>query len=46
MITLVRNSGGCITTWDNSDPISGGNILVCSNNKIHQKMLKFLKPIS
>ena len=44
LIPIINASGGIITTWDNKDPISAGNILVSSNKKIHNKFLKLLKP--
>ena len=44
LIPIINASGGIITTWDNKDPVSAGNILVSSNKKIHNKFLKLLKP--
>ena len=45
LIPIIKASGGIITTWDNKDPVSAGNILVSSNKKIHNKFLKLLKPV-
>jgi len=45
MISLIKNAGGCISTWQGKDPKNGGNILASSNLKTHNKILKLLKPI-
>ena len=44
IIPIVRASGAIISTWDNKDPILGGNIVVSNNKKNHIKILKMLKP--
>ena len=44
LIPIIQASGGIITNWKNKSALKGGNILVCSNNPIHKKMLKLLKP--
>ncbi len=46
LIPIIRASGGVVTTWDNRDGALAGNILVSSNNSIHKKLLKLLKPVS
>ncbi len=46
MITLIKNSGGCITTWKNKDAKLGGSILASSNVELHKKILKILKPVA
>tara|TARA_B100001093_G_scaffold117438_1_gene109743 strand:- start:197 stop:1003 length:807 start_codon:yes stop_codon:yes gene_type:complete len=46
LIPIIKAAGGCINTWDNSNPINAGNILVSSNKTIHNKFLKLLKPVS
>jgi histidinol phosphatase-like enzyme (inositol monophosphatase family) len=44
LIPIMRAAGAIVTTWENKNPVIGGNIIV-SNNKInHQKVLKLLKP--
>ena len=44
LIPIMRAAGAIVTTWENKNPVLGGNIIV-SNNKInHQKVLKLLKP--
>ena len=45
MIPLIRNAGGCITTWSGKDPKNGGNIIASSNEHVHKKILNLLKPI-
>ena len=46
LIPIIKAAGGYLNTWDNKDAIKGGNILVSSNNAIHNKFLKLLKPVS
>ena len=43
---IIKASGGIVTTWNNRDAVNAGSILVSANQSIHNKMLKFLKPIS
>ena len=44
IIPIAKASGGIISTWKNEDAVKAGNILLSSNNTIHGKMLKLLKP--
>ena len=44
IIPIVKASGGVISTWKNEDAVKAGNILVSTNNSIHKKILKLLKP--
>jgi histidinol phosphatase-like enzyme (inositol monophosphatase family) len=44
IIPIVRAAGAIITTWDNKNPIIGGNILVSNNKRNHKEVLKLLKP--
>ena len=44
VIPIIKAAGGIITTWDDKDAVSAGNILVSANQSIHNKLLKFLKP--
>ena len=46
MIPLIKNAGGCITTWDNKHPKLAGNILTSSNIKTQRQLLKMLKPVA
>ena len=46
MITLIRNAGGCITTWKGKDPKVGGSIIASSSKELHNKILKMLKPVA
>jgi len=45
MISLIKNAGGCISTWKGKDPKFGGNIVASSNIELHKKILKMLKPV-
>jgi len=45
LIPIINAAGGHVTTWQNKDASKGGNILVTTNKKIHNKFLKFLKPV-
>ena len=44
IMPIVKASGGIISTWKNEDAVKAGNIILSSNNTIHGKMLKLLKP--
>ncbi len=46
LIPIIKASGGITTTWQNKDAKYAGNILISSNRKIHNKMLKLLKPVA
>ena len=46
LIPIVRAAGAIITTWDNKNPVLGGNILVSNNKQNHHKVLKLLKPVA
>ena len=44
LIPIIKAAGGHVTTWENKSATQGGNILVTTNKKIHNKFLKLLKP--
>ena len=47
IMPIVRASGAIVTTWDNKNPVVGGNIISFINNITnHNKVLKLLKPVS
>ncbi len=46
MISIIRNSGGYISTWKNKDPKFGGNIVASSSLQLHNKIIKMLKPVA
>ena len=46
IMPIVRASGAIVTTWDNKNPVVGGNIIVSNNIANHKKVLKLLKPVS
>ena len=46
LIPIINNAGGVISTWNNDNPIKAGNVVVSSNSKNHQYILKLLKPLS
>jgi myo-inositol-1(or 4)-monophosphatase len=46
LIPIIEAAGGIVSTWNNDSAINAGNILVTSNKKIHDKLLKILKPLS
>ena len=46
LIPIIKAAGGIVSTWTNKDAVNAGNILVSSNQSIHNKFLKLLKPIS
>ena len=46
LIPIIKNSGGIVTNWKNESPEQGGNIIASSNRKLHNKILKVLKPFT
>ena len=46
LIPIIKAAGGIVSTWSNKDAVNAGNILVSSNQSIHNKFLKLLKPVS
>ena len=46
IIPIVRAAGAIVTTWENKNPILGGNIVVSNNKKNHKEILKLLKPVT
>ena len=46
LIPIIKAAGGIVSTWNNDSAINAGNILVTSNKKIHDKLIKMLKPLS
>ena len=46
LIPIIKAAGGIVTTWKNDNPKKAGNIVCSANNKIHNKILKILKPVS
>ena len=46
LIPIIKNSGAIVTNWRNEPAENGGNILATSNSKLHNKILKLLKPFA
>ena len=46
IMPIVRASGAIVTTWDNKNPVVGGNIIISNNIANHNKVLRLLKPVS
>ncbi len=46
LIPIIKAAGGIISTWKNDDPKKAGNIICSSNKKIHEKIIRILKPVS
>ena len=46
LIPIIKAAGGIVSTWRNEDAINAGNIICSSNKKLHDKVLKILKPVS
>ena len=46
LIPIIKAAGGIISTWKNDNAIKAGNIICSSNKKLHNKILKILKPVS
>ena len=46
LIPIIKNSGAIVTNWKNEPAERGGNILATGNQKLHNKILKLLKPFA
>ncbi len=46
LIPIIKAAGGIVTTWKNDNPKKAGNIVCSANKKIHNKIIKILKPVS
>ncbi len=46
LIPIIKAAGGIVSTWNNSDPNNAGNIICSANKRIHDQMIKILKPVS
>ena len=46
LIPIIKNAGAIVTNWKNEPAEKGGNILATSNKKLHNKILKMLKPLT
>ena len=46
LIPIIKAAGGIVTTWKNDNPEKAGNIVCSANKKIHNKIIKILKPVS
>ncbi len=44
LIPIIKNAGAIVTNWKNEPAENGGNILATSSRKLHNKILKLLKP--
>ncbi len=45
LIPIIKGAGGIINTWNNRKAERAGNIVASSNQNIHLKILKLLKPV-
>ena len=46
LIPIINAAGGIVSTWKNESATKAGDILVTTNKTVHNKLLKFLKPVS
>ena len=44
LIPIIKNSSAIVSNWDGDPAENGGNILATSSKKLHNKILKILKP--
>ncbi len=44
LIPLVRQAGGCFTSWDGGDPSRGGQVVATANPRLHDAVLDRLRP--
>ena len=46
LIPIIKNAGAIVSSWKNGSAEKGGNIIATSNRKLHNKILKLLKPFT
>ena len=46
LIPIIKNSGGVISNWKGEPAEKAGNIIASSNKKLHNKIIKLLKPFT
>ena len=46
LIPIIKNSKAIVSNWKGEPAENGGNILATSNKKLHNKILKLLKPFT
>ena len=46
LIPIIKNAGGVISNWKGEPAEKAGNIIASSNRKLHNKILKLLKPFT
>ena len=46
LIPIIEAAGGIVSNWNNQSAVKAGNILVTTNRSIHNRFVKFLKPVS
>ena len=46
LIPIINAAGGIVSTWSNQNATKAGHIICSPNKKIHNKVLKMLKPVS
>jgi len=46
LIPIIKNAGGVISNWKGEPAEKAGNIIASSNKKLHNKILKLLKPFT
>ena len=46
LIPIINAAGGIVSTWSNQNATKAGKIICSPNKKIHNKVLKMLKPVS
>ncbi len=43
LIPIVKGAGGCITTWEGSDPSKGGHVVATGSDSLHEQVLNVLE---
>tara|TARA_B100001559_G_scaffold288037_1_gene265439 strand:- start:69 stop:869 length:801 start_codon:yes stop_codon:yes gene_type:complete len=46
LIPIIKNAGAIVSNWKNEPAEKAGNIIATSNRKLHNKILKLLKPFT
>ena len=43
LIPIVQGAGGIVTSWDDTSAVSGGSVLACANEQLHEQVLALIR---
>lgn len=43
LIPIVQGAGGIVTSWEGDSAVSGGSVLACANEQLHEQVLTLIR---